>query len=52
MKISACWIVKKGEAALAASIESVKGCADEIIVVDTGSDDKTTLVAVFYKGQR
>lgn len=44
MKISAVLIVKNEEDILAACLESVKD-ADEIIVVDTGSTDKTKEVA-------
>lgn len=45
MKISACWIVKNEAANIAASIKSVRDCADEIIVVDTGSTDDTVRIA-------
>jgi glycosyltransferase involved in cell wall biosynthesis len=45
MRFSACWIVKNEAENLRASIESVKDCAEEMIVVDTGSTDDTVRVA-------
>lgn len=45
MKISACYITKNEEENIKKSIESLQGQADEIIVVDTGSTDKTMAVA-------
>ena len=45
MKISACYIVKNEELTLGKSIDSIKGCYDELIVVDTGSTDRTVEVA-------
>ncbi|MDR1688716.1 MAG: glycosyltransferase family 2 protein [Clostridiales bacterium] len=45
MKISACWIVKNEAQQLKASIMSVRECAQELIVVDTGSTDQTVSVA-------
>lgn len=47
MKISAVLIVKNEEEILAKCLESVKD-ADEIIVVDTGSTDKTVSIAKKY----
>ena len=44
-KISACYIVKNEEKNLPRSIESLKSQVDEIIVVDTGSTDKTVEIA-------
>lgn len=41
MKISLCIICKNEEKKIARCIKSVKAVVDEIIVVDTGSDDKT-----------
>jgi glycosyltransferase involved in cell wall biosynthesis len=45
MKISVCWIAKNEESNIARSINSVKDCVDEMIVVDTGSTDRTVEVA-------
>ncbi len=45
MRISACWIVKNEAANIRKSIMSVKGCCDELIVVDTGSADGTDAIA-------
>ncbi len=45
MKISACYIVKNEEKNISKSIESLKDAADEIIVVDTGSEDNTCALA-------
>ena len=44
--ISLCMIVKNEEDTLARCIKSVKDIADEIIIVDTGSTDKTREIAV------
>ena len=41
MRISVCLIVKNEENVIGRCLESVKAFADEIIVVDTGSSDKT-----------
>lgn len=41
MKISLCMIVKNEADVIERCIESVKGKVDEVIVVDTGSDDRT-----------
>lgn len=41
MRISVCLIVKNEEDVIERCLESVKGFADELIVVDTGSNDKT-----------
>lgn len=43
--ISLCMIVKNEEDTLARCIKSVKDIADEIIIVDTGSTDKTREIA-------
>ena len=43
--LSVCMIVKDEEEVLGACLESVKDWADEIIVVDTGSTDKTVEIA-------
>ena len=41
VKISACMIIKNEEAMLPRSLNSIKSFVDEIIVVDTGSTDKS-----------
>lgn len=46
--ISLCMIVKNEEAVLSRVLESMKNVADEIIVVDTGSTDKTKEIAKKY----
>ena len=45
IEISLCMIVKDEEAVLARCLESVKGIADEIVIVDTGSTDATREIA-------
>lgn len=45
MKISACLIVKNEEKNIKLSLESIKGFVDEIVVVDTGSVDKSREIA-------
>ena len=45
LKISACCMVKNEEKNLPRSLESVRLAADEIIVVDTGSTDRTIEIA-------
>lgn len=45
MKISACVIVKNEERNLPRWADSVRGIADELVVVDTGSTDKTVALA-------
>lgn len=47
-KISLCMIVKNEEACLARCLDSVKDCVDEMIIVDTGSTDKTVAIAEHY----
>jgi tetratricopeptide (TPR) repeat protein len=44
-KLSAVLIVRNEEAMLAGALESVRGVADEIVVVDTGSADATREIA-------
>ena len=48
MKYSLCMIVKNEEDVLARCLESVRDIADEIIIVDTGSTDKTFQIAAQY----
>lgn len=45
MQLSLCMIVKDEEATLARCLESVQGVVDEIVVVDTGSSDRTPTIA-------
>ncbi len=44
--LSACLIVKNEESNLGACLESIQGVADEVIVVDTGSVDRTKEIAL------
>lgn len=46
--ISLCMIVKNEEEVLARCLNSVKDIVDEIIIVDTGSTDKTKEIAKHY----
>lgn len=46
--LSLCMIVKNEEKNLSASLDSIKPIADEIIIVDTGSKDKTLEIAKKY----
>lgn len=46
--ISVCMIVKNEERILGRCLDSLKGLADEIIVVDTGSTDATKRIAAGY----
>ena len=48
LKISACYMLKNEEKNLPRSLDSVKNLVDEIIVVDTGSTDKTIEIANSY----
>lgn len=48
ISISLCMIVKNEEEVLARCLESVKETVDEIIIVDTGSKDKTKEIAFKY----
>jgi tetratricopeptide (TPR) repeat protein len=49
--LSVCMIVKNEETFIAQCLESVKAVADEIIVVDTGSTDRTPEIARKYGAQ-
>lgn len=46
--ISVCMIVKNEELVLARCLDSLKGIADELIIVDTGSTDRTKEIAAHY----
>lgn len=48
MKFSLCMIVKNEEAILANCLDSLADIMDEIIIVDTGSTDKTKEIAARY----
>ena len=45
MNLTLCTIVKNEEATLSRTLDSVKGVVDEIVVVDTGSRDRTREIA-------
>ncbi|MGP1366539.1 MAG: glycosyltransferase [Schwartzia sp. (in: firmicutes)] len=45
MRISVCYIVKNEAANLTRSLSTVKECADELIVADTGSEDDSKGIA-------
>jgi len=47
-KLSVCMIVKNEEQHLKQCLESIKNLADEIVIVDTGSTDKTKDIAKEY----
>lgn len=49
--ISLCMIVRDEEAVLGRCLESVKDAVDEIIIVDTGSTDRTKEIAEQYTSQ-
>lgn len=46
--ISLCMIVKNEEKVLSRCLDSVKDAVDEIIIADTGSDDRTKEIALEY----
>jgi glycosyltransferase involved in cell wall biosynthesis len=46
--VSLCMIVKNEEKTLDACLSSVKGIVDEIVIVDTGSTDRTKEIAARY----
>lgn len=47
-QVSLCMIVKNEEEYLPKCLKSIKDIVDEIIVVDTGSTDKTVEIAKSY----
>lgn len=49
--ISVCMIVKNEEAVLARCLDSLQGIAEEMIIVDTGSTDRTKEIAARYTGK-
>ena len=48
ISISLCMIVKDEEAVLGRCLDSIKSAADEIVIVDTGSTDRTKEIAADY----
>ena len=46
--VSLCMIVKNEEKVLSRCLDSVKDAVDEIIIVDTGSEDNTKNIASQY----
>lgn len=46
--ISVCMIVKNEEAVLARCLDSLEGLYDELVIVDTGSNDRTKEIAAGY----
>jgi glycosyltransferase involved in cell wall biosynthesis len=46
--LSLCMIVKNEEKVLKRCLDSVQGIVDEIVIVDTGSDDRTKAIAAQY----
>ena len=48
VSISVCMIVKNEEAVLSRCLDSLQGIAEEIIIVDTGSTDRTKEIAAEY----
>lgn len=46
--ISLCMIVKNEEAVLARCLDSIADLMDEIIIIDTGSTDRTKEIAAHY----
>lgn len=48
MNLSVCYITKNEEKNIEKSLASIKAAADEIVVVDTGSRDKTKAIAASY----
>lgn len=50
-KLSVCMIVKNEERHIARCLESVQPIADEIIVIDTGSNDRTEDICTSFHAQ-
>ena len=48
VSLSLCMIVKNEEDVLERCLESVRNLVDEIIIVDTGSNDRTKEIAAYY----
>jgi tetratricopeptide (TPR) repeat protein len=48
LKLSACMIAKDEEDNLPRALESLRGLADEIVLVDTGSTDRTREIALSF----
>ena len=48
ISVSLCMIVRDEEEVLGRCLESVKSTVDEMIIVDTGSQDRTKEIAVQY----
>lgn len=51
IRISLCMIVKNEQAVLARALDSICDAVDEIIIVDTGSNDSTKQIALQYTPQ-
>ncbi len=51
MKLSVCMIVRDNEDIIRPCLESIRPWVDEMIVVDTGSDDRTPQIAEEYGAQ-
>ena len=45
LRIAGCYIVRNEAAVLAKSLDSLAGAVDELVVVDTGSEDDTAQIA-------
>lgn len=51
MKISACIITKNEEANLPRCLKSIRDLVDEIVIVDSGSSDRTPFIATEYNAR-
>ncbi|MFC2637781.1 MAG: glycosyltransferase [Mitsuokella sp.] len=51
MKLTACYMVKNEASNLPRSLASIRGAWDELIVVDTGSEDATRAIAASFGAQ-